>query len=112
MIAVYIASPYTDGDPVVNVRRSLLAANELVSYGYAPYCPLLSHFWHFLTPHPYTFWTTLDLEWVKRCDAVLRLPGFSAGADAELKLAVEIGKPIFFSIEALVQNMPPGGGAK
>jgi hypothetical protein len=32
------------------------------------------------------------------CDAILRLPGESAGADEEVKLAKELGKPVFYSI--------------
>ena len=75
MIAVYIASPYTKGDVAVNVRNSFIVADELVKLGYAPFPPLFSHFWHFLSPKPYETWTTLDKEWVLRCDCVLRLEG-------------------------------------
>jgi hypothetical protein len=101
MKAVYIASPYTKGDVVENVRKSLQAADQLSALGYLPFAPLLSHFWHFLSPHPYEFWTSMDLEWVLRCDCVLRLPGESSGADAEVKLARERGIPIFYSVAAL-----------
>lgn len=103
MKAVYIASPYTKGDVAVNVRESLLAADQLLELGYAPYPPLYSHFWHFLSPKPYETWTTLDMEWVKRCDCVLRLPGESSGADAEVKLAKANNIPVFSSIEILDQ---------
>lgn len=103
MIAVYIASPYTKGDVAVNVRESLLAADQLLELGYAPYPPLYSHFWHFLSPKPYETWTMLDMEWVKRCDCVLRLPGESSGADAEVNLAKANNIPVFSSIEILDQ---------
>ena len=103
MIAVYIASPYTKGDVAVNVRESLLAADQLLELGYAPYPPLYSHFWHFLSPKPYETWTALDMEWVKRCDCVLRLPGESSGADAEVELAKANNIPVFSSIEILDQ---------
>jgi hypothetical protein len=101
MITVYIASPYTLGDVAVNVRESLLAADKLVELGYAPYPPLYSHFWHFLSPKPYKTWLELDNEWVLRCDALLRLPGESQGADAEVELAKKHGIPVFYSIEEL-----------
>ena len=103
MIAVYIASPYTKGDVAVNVRESLLAADQLLKLGYAPYPPLYSHFWHFLSPKPYEMWIMLDMEWVKRCDCVLRLPGESSGADAEVELAKANNIPVFSSIEILDQ---------
>ena len=101
MIAIYIASPYTIGDVAVNVRESLLAADKLVELGYAPYPPLYSHFWHFLSPKPYETWVDFDNEWVLRCDALLRLPGESSGADAEVALAKKHGIPVFYSIEEL-----------
>jgi hypothetical protein len=34
-----------------------------------------------------------------RCDCVLRLPGESSGADAEISLAQEHDIPVFYSIE-------------
>jgi len=105
MITVYIASPYTKGDTAVNVRNSCIAADKLVELGHAPFLPLLSHFWHFLSPKPYETWATLDLEWVLRCDCVLRLPGESSGADVEVKLAKENGIPVFFSVEELSEGL-------
>ena len=101
MITVYIASPYTLGDVVVNVRESLLVADKLVELGYAPYPPLYAHFWHFLSPKPYETWTKLDEEWVLRCDALLRLPGKSSGADKEVELAKKNDIPVFYSVKEL-----------
>ena len=101
MITIYIASPYTIGDVAVNVRESFIAADKLVELGFAPYPPLYSHFWHFLSPKPYETWVELDNEWVLRCDALLRLPGESSGADAEVALAKEYGIPVFYSIDEL-----------
>lgn len=107
MLTVYIASPYSKGDPVVNVRTSLEAADRLASLGYLPFAPLLSHLWHLISPHPYEFWTKMDLEWVQRCDVLLRLPGDSSGADAEVAFAAEHDIPVYHSIQALVEHCPP-----
>lgn len=104
MKTVYIASPYTKGDVAVNVRESFLVADELVKLGFAPFPPLFSHFWHFLSPKSYETWITLDNEWVQRCDYLLRLPGESAGADHEVRLALNYHIPVFFSIEELVHH--------
>ena len=101
-IYVYIASPYTKGDVAVNVRNSFLVADELLAYGFCPFPPLYSHFWHFLSPKPYQTWLELDKLWVLKCDALLRMPGESSGADSEVAFARENGIPVFFSIEDLV----------
>lgn len=98
MIAVYIASPYTKGNVAQNVRASLLAADQLVALGFVPCAPLLSHFWHLVSPKPYATWMTLDKEWILRCDCLLRLPGKSSGADEEVKWAEENRIPVFYSI--------------
>lgn len=100
---VYIASPYTVGDVALNVRNSLQAADELASAGFLVYAPLLSHFWHMMFPHPYEFWTKMDLEWVLRADAVLRLPGQSKGADTEVRLAMDYKLPIFTTPRELIE---------
>lgn len=104
MIAVYIASPYTQGDAAVNVRTSLLVADLLAAQGFLPFAPLLSHFWNFLSPHPYEFWMDMDVEWIKRCDCLLRLPGASAGADLEVEVARHLGLPVFFSPQEIIDH--------
>lgn len=110
MIAVYIASPYTKGDVAVNVRKSFDAAITLADMGYAPYSPLWTHFLHFLFPRNYKYWTALDLEWVLRCDCLLRLPGESEGADAEVGFAAKHNIPVYFSALSLLENLPPEFG--
>ena len=57
------------------------------------------YFWHFLNPKPYETWIKLDEEWVLRCDALLRLPGESKGADAEVAQAKKHRIPVYYSIE-------------
>lgn len=99
---VYIASPYTKGDVAVNVRDSILAAEELRRFGFLPHCPLFSHFWHFLSPHPYKYWIEMDMEWLEVCDCLLRLPGESEGADAEVERMDALGKPVFYSLDELL----------
>ncbi|MCK2030210.1 DUF4406 domain-containing protein [Microbacterium galbinum] len=38
---------------------------------------------------------------LQHCDAVLRLPGASAGADTDVEIARERGLPVFFSIDEI-----------
>jgi hypothetical protein len=50
---VYVASPYTNGDKLENVRRSIEMGHELMNLGLNPYLPLLSHYQDELFPRPY-----------------------------------------------------------
>ncbi len=101
MIKVYIASPYTKGDVAVNVKRQLDCADELMTFGFAPFAPLYSHFQHMAHPRPYSDWVEIDLVWVKVCDCVLRLEGESSGADGEVEFAFKNDINVFYSMETL-----------
>ncbi len=104
MIArIYVAGPYTNGDVAVNVRNAYEAANRLANLGFAPFVPHATHFWHMLFPRPYEFWLELDNEFLPCCAAVLRLPGPSKGADAEVQLAERLGIPVFQDIDELAE---------
>lgn len=98
---IYIAGPYSGGDPVINVQRAIAAAEEVLHYNHVPFVPHLSHLWHLVKPHPYDFWIAMDLAWLMKCDAVLRIPGESPGADEEVKLARALSKPVYYSINEI-----------
>ena len=102
---VYIASPYTKGDVALNVKAQIDTASEIVSAGHTPFWPLSSHFLHMAHPQPYERWMELDLEWLLVCDMVLRLPGESAGADREVKLAQEHGIKVVHGMGELLHYM-------
>jgi hypothetical protein len=99
---VYIAGPYTQGDVAQNVRTAIRAGDAIAEAGGTPFIPHLSHFWHLVCPHEYEFWIAQDMEWLRSCDALVRLPGPSAGADAESKEAKRLGMPVFGSVAACV----------
>ena len=96
---IYIASPYSTGNQVTNIRNAIFAAEEISSRGFIPIVPHLSHLWDMVVPHEYEFWIVQTLELMKICDAVLRLPGKSPGADNEVAVAISIGMPVFYDIE-------------
>jgi hypothetical protein len=104
MTRIYIASPYRIGDPVANVHRQIWAANKLMNAGFAVYVPLLSHFQHMMCPRPERDWLLHDLEWLRCCDAVLRLPGESKGADRECRQARKWGIPVWGDMDMLINN--------
>lgn len=95
---IYIAGPYSKGDAAVNVANAIDAANYVAAIGWTPFVPHLTHFWHLLRPHSYDFWMAQDLEWLKVCDALLRLPGESTGADNEVAWAKDHGLPVYYSL--------------
>lgn len=104
IIKVYVAGPYTKGDVAVNVRNAFEAANQLADLGFAPFVPHHTHFWHMMFPRPYEFWLDLDSQFLPFCNAILRLPGESNGADKEVKQAEDAGIPVFFDIESLAAH--------
>lgn len=105
MLKIYIASSYSLGDPEANVRLQIDAGEELIQAGFYPYLPLLSHYQHLIHPHSYETWVRLDNSWVASCDALLRLPGESKGADEEVALAFKLGIPVYYSVEDLIEGM-------
>jgi len=98
---IYIAAPYSQGDPIINIRNAVMAADKLLELGYLPFIPHLTGFWHLLSPKPYKTWMAIDREMLRRCDAVLRLDGLSPGADKEVVFAEELGLNVYYSIEEL-----------
>lgn len=103
---VYIAGPYSQGDPETNVKRAIDAADALLARGYAPFIPHLTHYWHQQHKHPYETWMQLDLEWVATCDCLLRLEGPSTGADREVVHATNHKIPVYLSLDTLVACQP------
>ena len=98
---VYVAGPYTQGDTDDNVYQAIKAGDRLLELGYLPFIPHLNHFWALAFPHPYRVWANWDNEWLLLCDCVLRLPGYSPGADEEERVAGAHYKTVFYSMEEL-----------
>lgn len=103
---VYISAPYTLGDTALNVSRAIIVADALADCGYVPYIPHLTHFWHMIRPRSYEYWLKYDIEWLDKCDVVLRLSGESKGADIEVSHALSKGIPVVLSINELKQIYP------
>ena len=93
---VYVAGPYTNPDPIIGTRNAVLAAEDVRSWGAVPIIPHLSMLWHLISPHEdINFWYEYDLKLLEKCDALLRLPGASSGADAEVRAADYWDIPVF-----------------
>lgn len=102
---VYIASPYTNGDKNHNVYRQIVAAEQISIIGGIPYIPLLSHYWDEVYSHDWEFWIDMCKQMLLRCDALIRLPGESRGADIEVDTALSNNIPVFHSFDQLIRWM-------
>lgn len=98
---IYVAGPISIGDMAQHVRVAIDASTALLELGYYPFCPHLTHFWHLIHPQEYEKWMEYDFEWLGQCDALLRLPGESPGADREVEFAKKHNMPVFHTIEEL-----------
>lgn len=101
---VYVAGPYTNPDPVRNTHNAVHLAEAVIETGLmAAFVPHITLLWHAIAPHDdVNYWYELDLSTLKRCDALLRMPGASSGADAEVKFAMEHNIPVFTTLDGLV----------
>lgn len=99
---VFISGPYSKGDKETNVEIAMRIANKLLDHGFAPYCPHLTHYLHSLQERAYLEWILYDLRWLLSCDALLRIPGESQGADIEVTYAKAKGMPVFYNLRDLL----------
>lgn len=98
---VYIAGPISKGDQLANIHDGMEVWEQLRAAGFVPFCPhwsALQQMHHPLTPEK---WYEFDLHWLRLCDAVLRMPGESVGADAEVKHAELAAIPVFYYGDSL-----------
>lgn len=112
MHRIYVAGPYSANnvlDVLKNIGRGEKVCAELFSLGFAPFCP-----WHdksYITDRPdgqFTIQQFYDysIAWLEVSNAVLVLGGSenSKGSQAEIKRALELNIPVFYSIEVLVAH--------
>ena len=104
---VYVAGPITKGDQFKNVNDGIRAGENLSFLGYVPFIPHLTCFWHLMYPEKENaFWYDYDNHWLDLCDCLLRLPGESPGGTMEVGRMVAQGKPVYYSIEQLIECEP------
>ncbi len=120
-LLILIAGPYasgTGGDPELmarNLRRLEEAAWPIFRAGHIPMIgewvalPVLSSAGASGPADPLAadvMYPTAE-RLLQHCDAVLRLPGESRGADQDVAIARERGLPVYFSLEE-IPVMPAG----
>lgn len=104
-LVIYVAGPFraeNSWEIENNVRRAENLALEVWRGGMAAICPHTNtRFYQGAAPD--NVWLEGDLLIIKRCDAVLLVPGWegSSGTLAEIELAREHGIPVFKTLEEL-----------
>lgn len=116
-ILCYIASPISKGDLLANIRQADDAFFCLMRHGVPAICPAWSCFADSAfrsntsvfgvartLPRDTTHadWLSVCLVTVRRCTALLRLPGESVGADLEVAEAEKFGVRVFHSVEEVI----------
>lgn len=91
---VYVAGPIS-GNPMGAVRNSLPAFQFVVGVGGVPFMPQWSVIAEMVQHLHYDIWMQYDFDIIRHCDALLRLPGESPGADKEVVLATKLDIPVF-----------------
>ncbi len=115
---IYVAGPYSSATPegrLNHTNRAIYVGITLIRTGHVPFIPHLSHFTNeeairrFGNEISWKTWIAQDLEWVRVCDALYRLPGESKGADLEEKEARRIGIPVYYDLDQIPYPQSPGG---
>lgn len=101
---IYLAGPYSHPDPIVNTRKMIKVADALFRLNVTPLVPHCTLFWQLVRPRPYQFWLEYDLQLLARADVVLRVPGRSAGADAEITHARQLRIPVLHPASGRIQD--------
>lgn len=108
---VYIAGPFrgkSAWDIETNIRRAEdLALEVWRTPGHAALCPHTNTRF-FQGAAPDDVWLDGTLEMLRRCDAVLLTKFWerSSGARTEVREAMNLGIPVFDSVDRLVKNEP------
>jgi len=100
---IYLASPYSHPDAAVREMRfrdACRAAAKLMRLGHPVFSPIAHG--HCICTHGlptgWRFWEPFDRQQMEHCDevVVLMLDGWreSVGVQAEIRIAVELGKPV------------------
>lgn len=106
---VYIAGPITKGDQAKNVRQAIDAFIQLADAGLVPVLPHTHWFVHLVHHRDWSYWMRIDREAIKRCDALLRLPGESKGASEEVEQARRAKKPVFATTYECIRHYTKEG---
>jgi nucleoside 2-deoxyribosyltransferase len=97
---VYLAAPFSS-DPAGNTARVVAVALDLRDAGFHPFVPHVACDWA-TARGGYEAAMRECMAWLDVCDALVRLPGHSPGADREVARARELGIPVFYAVADVI----------
>lgn len=102
-LRVYIAGPYTSGRWGPNIEAAIDAAQDVYEAGHVPFVPhTMTALWSMKHMND---WITFDLKWVEVCDALVRIGGWSEGAQTEEEFAKENGIPVYHGVDDFIDEV-------
>jgi hypothetical protein len=106
MRVIFVSGPFraaTAWEIEQNVRRAETLALEVWRAGFAAICPHTNTRF-FDGAAPDRLWLDGDIEILRRCDALILVPGWerSSGSVHEVAVANDLAIPVFSSVETLV----------
>lgn len=112
---LYIAgaiTPYPSEHPVLgflgNIKRGTRTAVEVILAGFIPFCPFIDFLYFFQLQNGENITEKMikdiSMTWLEKSDALLILPKWrkSGGTKAEIVRAKELGIPVFFNLEDII----------
>lgn len=119
-LSVYVAGPlFSSGTLDANVRNAVKMGAELEEIGLA--CGARVHCFvvhatvftqQLVAPRTHEDAQTWDDYWLRKSDAVYRLPGLSTGSDHEVALATHLNMPVFLNRYAFTAWVTSQVGAR
>ena len=108
-LRIYVAGPYSSDNVLGmlgNMRRGILASEQLFAMGYAPFCPHLDYHYALVGEHALNEFYDYSMAWLEASDIVVILDGWkgSKGCQAEVARAKELGIPVVEFVDFIREN--------
>lgn len=108
MKRIYIAGAYSANNVITvldNIRIGIRASTELFLKGYSPFCPWLDFHFQLMLREGETLsvedYYRYSIDWLEVSGAIYVLPNSenSKGTQKEIKSAVDLNIPVFYSMD-------------
>ena len=100
---IYLSGPITEGNQRRNYQQAVDAQIAVMSLGHSVLNPMLTM--QLPDSFSWSVWMECCLPWVASSDIILRLPGYSRGAELECRHARTHGITICSSIADLIDTI-------
>lgn len=116
MKRVYVAGAYSSPNVIgvfTNMRRGCNLAHDVLRAGFAPFTPWLDWLLSMFGPVSLQMYRDYSMAFLDVCDAVLvQREGYeqSVGTQAELRRATDLGIPIFFELDEMIEYFEQAEG--